>query len=74
MTLRQLITDYLHYRGALGYRLVRDTQILGAFCHRFEFLPLQAISSDRVLGFLRPTHIGHEVRIPLIVTGGSGRT
>ena len=60
MTLRQLITDYLHYRGALGYRLVRDTQILGSFCHRFELLSLQAISSDRVLGFLRPTHIGHD--------------
>src|SRR5579863_3182090 len=42
MTLHQLIADYLHYRGALGYRLVRDSQILSAFGHRFELLPLRA--------------------------------
>jgi integrase/recombinase XerD len=60
MTLRQLIADYLHYRRALGYRLVRDSQILGAFCRRFELLPLQAISADRVLRYLCPDHICHD--------------
>ena len=60
MTLHQLIAKYLHYRGALGYRLVRDRQILGAYDHRFELLPLQAISADRVLRFLRPEHICHD--------------
>ena len=60
MTLRQLISDYLHYRSALGYRLVRDRQILGAFGHRFELLPLRAISADRVLNFLCPDHVCHD--------------
>jgi site-specific recombinase XerD len=60
MTLRQLIADYLHYRGALGYRLVRDSQILSAFGHRFELLPLRAISADRVLGFLCLEHICYD--------------
>jgi len=55
MTLRQLIADYLHYRSALGYRLIRDRQILGAFGHRFEF-----VSADRVLRFLCPGHICHD--------------
>jgi integrase/recombinase XerD len=60
MTLRQLIADYLHYRGALGYRLVRDSQILSAFGHRFELLPLRAINADRVLRFLGPDDICHD--------------
>jgi site-specific recombinase XerD len=60
MTLPQLIADYLRYRRALGYRLVRDSQILGSFCHRFGHLPLTAISSDRVLSFLCPGHLCHE--------------
>ena len=60
MTLRQLIADYLHYRGALGYRLVRDGQILGAFYHRFERLPLRAITPDRVLRFLCPDDVCHD--------------
>src|SRR5581483_1305674 len=46
--------------GALGYRLVRDRQILSAFGHRFELLPLRAISADRVLGFLCPEHICYD--------------
>jgi integrase/recombinase XerD len=60
MTLRQLIADYLQYRRALGYRLVRDSQILGSFCHRFECLPLTAISPGRVLSFLCSGHLCHE--------------
>ena len=60
MTLRQLITDYLHYRIALGYRLVRDRQILGSFGQHFELLPLRSISADRVLRFLCSDHICHE--------------
>lgn len=60
MTLHPLIADYLHYRVALGYRLVRDRQILGAFGDRFELLPLRAISADRVLRFLCPEHICHD--------------
>jgi integrase/recombinase XerD len=60
MTLHQLIADYLHYRGALGYRLVSDRQILGAFGRRFELSPLRAISADRVVRFLCPEHICHD--------------
>jgi integrase len=60
MTLRQLIADYLHYRSALGYRLARDTQILGAFGRRFGYLPLRAISAHRVHRFLCPDHICHD--------------
>jgi integrase/recombinase XerD len=60
MTLHQLIADYLHYRDALGYRLVRDSQILSAFGHRFELLSLRAISAERVLGFLCPEHICYD--------------
>jgi hypothetical protein len=61
MTLHQLTADYLHYRRALGYRLVRDGQILGSFCHRLGHLPLRAISPNRVLSFLCPGHLCHEI-------------
>jgi len=60
VTLRQLIADYLHYRSALGYRLVRDIQILSAFSRRFEHVPLRAISAHRVRRFLSPDHICHD--------------
>lgn len=59
MTLRQLIASYLQYRGALGYRLVRDGQILGAFCRHFERLAIQDITADRVRRFLCADHICH---------------
>ena len=60
MTLRQLIADYLRHRGALGYRLVRDGQILGAFCRHFERLALREITADRVCHFLSADHVCHD--------------
>jgi integrase/recombinase XerD len=60
MTLPHLVADYLHYRRALGRRLISDGRILRSFCRNFGKRPLKRMTADSVLAFLRRGTVGQE--------------
>lgn len=57
MKLSQLVTEYLTYKRALGYRFITEGFILQAFCRSVGELSLGDVRPDHFVAFFRTGHV-----------------